>query len=163
MGRFPELMGSHAYAITGYDPATDKFTAYNPWGVAHPSPLTWAQLQSSCIQFVVADPTGSAFIQGARVNSAADLGLWLAGNDWASSTFDDSSFTLVNDGPKSVDEKDDESMSVEFEAIAALKQTSVAMLSSDWDSTPSASDEYADTIQLIDEVMAELGSMIEMV
>ena len=36
---------SHAYAITGYDAASSRFTIYNPWGTRHLS-LTFAQLLS---------------------------------------------------------------------------------------------------------------------
>ena len=52
------LVGSHAYSVTGYNPATDTFTLYNPWGTAHPGPLTWSQLQTNCSMFVVANPSG---------------------------------------------------------------------------------------------------------
>lgn len=84
------LVGSHAYIVTGYDLATDKFKLHNPWGVAHPIPLTWAQLQSNTTQFVVADPTGSTTFHSGLVSSGAELawiGSWTPpANDAASSS-----------------------------------------------------------------------------
>lgn len=47
------MVSSHAYSITGYDSATDKFSVFNPWGTQHPAPLTWAQLQANTTYFVV--------------------------------------------------------------------------------------------------------------
>ena len=48
------VIANHAYIITGYDATTQTFTLYNPWGVQHPAPLTFAQLQQSYTAFVVA-------------------------------------------------------------------------------------------------------------
>lgn len=36
----------HAYAVTSYDAATDRFHLHNPWGHSHLD-LTWAQLQGT--------------------------------------------------------------------------------------------------------------------
>ena len=47
------MVSSHAYSITGYDAATDRFSIFNPWGTQHPAPLTWAQLQANTSFFVV--------------------------------------------------------------------------------------------------------------
>ncbi|WP_197167609.1 C2 family cysteine protease [Neorhodopirellula pilleata] len=63
------LVGGHAYVVTGYNASTDRFTLFNPWGNTHPSPLTWAQLQANCTQFVVVDPTGSIAVQSSTVRS----------------------------------------------------------------------------------------------
>ncbi len=35
------LVGGHAYAVTAYDAATQRFTLFNPWNSTHPGPLTW--------------------------------------------------------------------------------------------------------------------------
>lgn len=59
------LYGSHAYAITGYDSSDGTFTLYNPWGCAHPGPLTWAQLMSSCDVVTVVDTAGMTPLAGA--------------------------------------------------------------------------------------------------
>jgi hypothetical protein len=67
------LVGSHAYIVTGYNTATDKFTLHNPWGVSHPTPLTWAQLQTNTSMFVVADPSSTGAPVGWRVASASDM------------------------------------------------------------------------------------------
>lgn len=48
------VVGGHAYIVTGYDAATDKFTIYNPWGTNHPVPLTWAQIQQSYVAAAIA-------------------------------------------------------------------------------------------------------------
>jgi hypothetical protein len=40
------LYGYHAYMVTDYNSSSDTFTLQNPWGFAHPGPLTWSQLQS---------------------------------------------------------------------------------------------------------------------
>jgi hypothetical protein len=53
------MVGPHAYMVTSYNAATDRFQLYNPWGSTHPGPLTYAQLRTSGQCFVVADPTGS--------------------------------------------------------------------------------------------------------
>ena len=52
------LYGSHAYIVTGYNSSTDTFTLHNPWGVSHPAPLTWTQLQANCSSFVMTTTTG---------------------------------------------------------------------------------------------------------
>jgi hypothetical protein len=39
------VVGSHAYALTGYDPSDRTFTVYNPWGSS--LRLTWNQIQTS--------------------------------------------------------------------------------------------------------------------
>lgn len=52
------LYGSHAYIVAGYNSSTDTFTLHNPWGVSHPTPLTWSQLQSSCSIFVTTGTSG---------------------------------------------------------------------------------------------------------
>ena len=73
------LVGSHAYSITGYNATTDTFSLHNPWGVSHPTPLSWSQLQSNCSYFVVADPVGSVAINQASVRSQVSeviIGNW---------------------------------------------------------------------------------------
>ncbi|MGO8572734.1 hypothetical protein ACC870_37845, partial [Rhizobium ruizarguesonis] len=47
------LVGSHAYTVTGYDAATGKFTFDNPWGHSDPTPLTWSQIVPNCMLFTV--------------------------------------------------------------------------------------------------------------
>jgi hypothetical protein len=37
---------SHVYALTGYDPSTQTFTLYNPWGY-YVTGVTWAQIQAN--------------------------------------------------------------------------------------------------------------------
>ena len=54
------VVGSHAYVVTGYNSATDTFTLYNTWSSHHPTPLSWAQLQSQTSAFVVTSPAGSS-------------------------------------------------------------------------------------------------------
>ena len=73
------LVGSHAYSITGYNATTDTFSLHNPWGVSHPTPLSWSQLQANCSMFVVTDPTASVAISQASVRSQiseALIGNW---------------------------------------------------------------------------------------
>ncbi len=53
------LYGSHAYIVSGYNATTDTFTLHNPWGVSHPAPLTWTQLQSNCSIFVYTATTAT--------------------------------------------------------------------------------------------------------
>jgi len=53
------LYGSHAYSVTAYDAATDRFSLHNPWGHSHPGALSWGQLQANCTSFTVADSSGS--------------------------------------------------------------------------------------------------------
>ncbi|MEX0641595.1 MAG: hypothetical protein WD468_02785, partial [Pirellulales bacterium] len=39
------VVGSHAYAVVGYDAATGQFTLFNPWGIHYGTlRLTWSQL-----------------------------------------------------------------------------------------------------------------------
>lgn len=61
------LVGSHAYIVTGYNASTDTFTLHNPWGVSHPTPLTWAQLQANGSMFVVTNTAGLAGPSSASV------------------------------------------------------------------------------------------------
>ena len=73
------LVGGHAYTVAGYNASTDTFTLFNPWGTSHPSPLTWAQLQSNCSMFTVADASGSVANSLASVRSSIDeafVGIW---------------------------------------------------------------------------------------
>ena len=51
------LYANHAYAITAYNAKTDSFTLYNPWGIDQPGQLTWAQLQATCTQLCVCNPS----------------------------------------------------------------------------------------------------------
>ena len=60
---------SHAYAITGYNASTDKFTLYNPWGIDQPGQLTWSQLQATCSQMAVAATAGTVPISGPVVKT----------------------------------------------------------------------------------------------
>lgn len=53
-----DLYGSHAYIVTGHNSSTDTFMLHNPWGVSHPTPLTWSQLQSNCSIFVTTGING---------------------------------------------------------------------------------------------------------
>ena len=68
----------HAYIVTGYNAATDRFSVFNPWGNTHPAPLTWAQLQANCSMFVVTDPAGSAAVNVSNVGGS--VGELLIGN-----------------------------------------------------------------------------------
>ena len=49
------LVGGHAYVVSSYNASTQTFTLKNPWGTSNPSPLTWAQLQTNCNMFIVAN------------------------------------------------------------------------------------------------------------
>jgi len=53
------LVGGHAYMVRAYNASNDTFSLFNPWGVSHPSPLTYTQLQQYCSAFVVANATGT--------------------------------------------------------------------------------------------------------
>jgi hypothetical protein len=65
------LYGCHAYAVIGYDSSAGTFTLYNPWGFDQPtSSLTWAQLQSVCDGFCVANPAGTVPISQVRQQGA---------------------------------------------------------------------------------------------
>ncbi len=61
------LVGSHAYIVTGYNSVTDTFTLFNPWAFAHPTPLTWSQLQSNCSMFIVTGTSGTSPISNTPV------------------------------------------------------------------------------------------------
>ncbi len=67
------LVGSHAYIVTGYDSGTDTFTLFNPWGFAHPSALSWAQLQSNCSMIVVTNTAGTSPISSSALPGLAAL------------------------------------------------------------------------------------------
>ena len=42
------VVGSHAYAVIGYNSTNQTVTLYNPWGTSYPTlTLTWSQVQSS--------------------------------------------------------------------------------------------------------------------
>jgi len=64
------LVQGHAYIVTGYNSSTDTFTLHNPWGVSHPSPLTWAQLQANTTMFVVTNPSGTNVASSGTVRAA---------------------------------------------------------------------------------------------
>ena len=66
------LYANHAYAIIGYNAATDKFTLYNPWGSDQPDQLTWSQLQADCTQLCVCDTSGSVPIISGAVAAASN-------------------------------------------------------------------------------------------
>lgn len=67
------MVSSHAYSITGYDSASDKFTIFNPWGTQHPAPLTWAQLQANTSFFVVANAMQSVPIFSSATGGIASV------------------------------------------------------------------------------------------
>ena len=69
------LYGNHAYAVTGYNSATGKFTLSNPWGFDQPtSSLTWAQLKTVCYCFSVADAGGTTpLAPGAGLSATTPL------------------------------------------------------------------------------------------
>jgi hypothetical protein len=62
------LVGGHAYMVRSYNASNDTFNLFNPWGVSHPSPLTYTQLQLYCSAFVVANATGTTPIVSSIVN-----------------------------------------------------------------------------------------------
>jgi hypothetical protein len=64
------LYGDHAYGVIGYNASTDTFTLYNPWGIDQPGALSWAQLEATCYEFVVANPAGSVAASGAGVSTS---------------------------------------------------------------------------------------------
>lgn len=73
------FVGGHAYVVTGYNAATDRFSVFNPWGSTHPAPVTWAQLQSNGTMFVVTDTRGSNVINTNTVRGGSDellIGNW---------------------------------------------------------------------------------------
>jgi hypothetical protein len=57
------LVGGHAYVLTGYDTASDRFNLRNPWGSSHPTPLSWSQLQTNCDWLSVANASLSTPIR----------------------------------------------------------------------------------------------------
>lgn len=67
------LVASHAYAIIGYNSATDTFTLYNPWGSYQPGQLTWTQLEATCDGFVVASTSGSTAITSGIAKPSATV------------------------------------------------------------------------------------------
>ncbi len=73
------LVGGHAYSVTGYNASTDTFTLHNPWGTSHPGALSWAQLQTNCSMFTVADASTSVANNLASVRSSTSemfVGNW---------------------------------------------------------------------------------------
>ncbi len=64
------LVGGHAYSVTSYDAATQKFTLFNPWNSTHPAPLTWAQLQAGCSWFTTANATSSPIVSAGAVSGS---------------------------------------------------------------------------------------------
>ena len=66
------LYGNHAYDVIGYNSTTDAYTLYNPWGTNQPTAsLTYAQLQTVCDWFAVADASGTVAISQTRSALAA--------------------------------------------------------------------------------------------
>ncbi len=163
IGRFNDLKGSHAYVVTGYNASTDRFTAFNPWGTAHPAPLTWAQLTTACYQFVVADPSGSVATTSGVVRSEMSSVLWVAGEvtsakgDMAAVSNSEVELYDALEDQTHVELSDHsvERVSNELELAA----TSPRLVDKD----DSSHDAFYDSIQLIDQVMAELGSLAAMV
>lgn len=62
------LVGGHAYMVRAYNASNDTFSLFNPWGVSHPSPLTYTQLQQYCSAFVVANAAGTTPVVSSIVN-----------------------------------------------------------------------------------------------
>ncbi len=73
------LVGSHAYIVVAHNATTDTFQLHNPWGVSHPSPLTWAQLQTNCSMFTVTNPTGAGSVGDAVSMSSGEELVTLSG------------------------------------------------------------------------------------
>jgi hypothetical protein len=67
------LVGSHAYTVTEYNATTDRFTLYNPWGMSHPAPLSWAQLQANCSLYTVTVSGGTSAISTNSVRSTPSV------------------------------------------------------------------------------------------
>jgi hypothetical protein len=67
------LIGTHAYAIIGYNSVQGTFTLYNPWGSSQPSPLTWAQLVANCTWISVGDASGTTAISAATASQGGGL------------------------------------------------------------------------------------------
>jgi hypothetical protein len=53
------LVPDHAYTVIGYNPVSDAFLLYNPWGCDQPPPLSCAQLQASVDFYFSADTSTS--------------------------------------------------------------------------------------------------------
>ncbi len=157
------LYGAHAYVVTGYNASTDKFTTFNPWGESHPAPLSWAQLTANCSQFIVADPTGSVAIAGSRVSSQLTTVLWVAGEhaepmaDMTSVSTAESVPSHAREDKTELDWNDD---SIERESVA---HDAIVNSSQPADADDRSQAQFEDSIELIDHVMAELGSLMEMV
>jgi hypothetical protein len=83
------FVGGHAYIITGYDSATDRFSTFNPWGNTHPAAATWDQLRANCTMFVVTDTARTSPISTISVRSST--GDVLIGN-WTTAITGPSSF-----------------------------------------------------------------------
>ena len=47
-----QVVGGHAYAVTGYDAKTQTITLFNPWGTNYsPVVMTWAQISANFLYF----------------------------------------------------------------------------------------------------------------
>ncbi len=142
------LVGGHAYIVTGYDAGTDKFNLYNPWGVSHPSPLTWAQLQSNTSMFIVTSTSGSTGVSSGQLRlSSTDV---LVGN-WTTvlieadllekSQSDDSPNSLVTDRVSGVElDSFEQPLFIQDTVDPATDRTPIAFGSLEWNGL-SASDE----------------------
>ena len=84
------LYGSHAYIVTAYNSSSDTFSLHNPWGVSHPNPLTWAQLQANCSIFV--STATDSLSRGLPPANSGRLSLAPSVNFERSTTFDDFAF-----------------------------------------------------------------------
>jgi hypothetical protein len=109
------LVGGHAYVVAGYNSSNNTFTLLNPWGNTNPRALTWAELQTACDWFSVANPSSSTPIaQTVRTGSVRSEGAEAMGTpvilmvevtltskttttdfDTASSSSEDSAFTQL--------------------------------------------------------------------
>ncbi|MGH7137990.1 MAG: C2 family cysteine protease, partial [Pirellulales bacterium] len=77
------LVASHAYAIIGFNSATDTFTLYNPWGSYQPGQLSWTQLEATCDGLVVATTAGSTAITSGIAKPSATVAVASADTDAA--------------------------------------------------------------------------------
>lgn len=68
------LVGQHAYVVSSYNAATQRFTLVNPWGSHQPGPLTWADLQRDCSWFVTTSPAGPGGFSGSVGQSVGSVG-----------------------------------------------------------------------------------------
>jgi hypothetical protein len=76
------LYGSHAYAVIGYNSAQGgTFTLYNPWGFDQPGALTWADLEATTGDFVVANTSGGTPVISASSQSNLKAGVAVAAAD----------------------------------------------------------------------------------